>query len=163
MTDGDAFLIAKPIRFGELVPAAVGMIIWLVMLVGGGPRIGLTVAWIPAIALPLAVWTLGMRLRLTPDDISRDFSVGPIGRRTASLWRLESVTWKRTGGVASGGTMMVRDAEGHCVPVYVDRFSARSIWGPRLLAAADRAGARVDGESRRILSGEDDEREREEE
>jgi hypothetical protein len=163
VSDGESVLVAKPIRFGELFAVGAGLILWMIMLVGGGLKIGLETAWLPAIVLPLAVWTLGMRLRLTPDSLSRDFSVGRIGRRTASLPRLESIEWRRTGGVASGGTMMVRDAEGHCVPVYADRFSQRTAWGPRLLAAADRAGAQVDGESRQILSesAEDYERQRE--
>ena len=162
MSDGESVLIAKPIRFGELFAVGAGLILWTIMLVGGGSSIGLETAWLPALVLPLGIWTLGMRLRLTPDTVSRDFSVGRIGRRTASLPRLESIEWRHTGRGASRGTMMVKDADGHCVPVYVGRFSEGSVWGPRLLAAADRAGARVDGESRHILSSGDEEREREE-
>lgn len=148
-------LVAKPIRFGELAGVAAALILWTVLLLGGGVRIGIETIWLPILALSLAVWTLGMRLQLTNDAISRTFSLGPIGRRTASLRRLESIEWRRTGSAFSGGTLVVKDADGHRVPVYADRFSERSIWGPRLLAAADRVDARVDAHARKILSAQE--------
>jgi hypothetical protein len=151
-TGSTCAVLAKPTRFGEMVGVVPALVLWLAILIGGGLRLGLESAWLPALAVPLGIWSLGMRLQVTDSEIRRTFSAGPIGRRTADLGRLESIEWKRTGNALSGGTLMVKDVHGHRVPIYADRFSQRSVWGPRLLAAADRAGAPVDAPARRILS-----------
>lgn len=145
--------MGRPVRFNELVAVAVALALWLVMLIGGGSKVGLEGAWLPLFAVPLGVWTVGMRLRVTPEEVSRSFCVGPIGRRSADLHTLTRIHWKQTGSRFSGGAVIVEDGAGHVVPIYADRFTAIEQWGPMLLAAAARSGAQVDTHSRKLLSG----------
>jgi hypothetical protein len=150
-----AAVVGKPTRYGELVAVVVALALWLVMLIGGGPKVGLEGAWLPLIAMPLGVWTIGMRLRVTPTEVSRSFGIGPIGRRSADLQTLRRIHWKQTGSRLSGGTILVEDEAGHVVPIYANRFTRIEQWGPMLLAAATRSGAQVDTHSRKLLSAQE--------
>lgn len=151
--DLPATVVGKPGRFSELVAVFAALALWLVMLIGGGPQVGLEGGWLPLIAVPLGVWTVGMRLRVTPTEVVRSFSVGPIGRRAADLQAVRRIHWKQTGSRFGGGTVFVEDGAGHVVPIYADRFTRIELWGPMLLAAAERSEARVDAHSRKLLSG----------
>jgi hypothetical protein len=71
--------VAGPTQFGELVPAVVGFVLWVAILVGGGWSAGFHTAWLLLIALPLGGWALLMRLRYSPSRF----------RRTIGPWRSE--------------------------------------------------------------------------
>jgi hypothetical protein len=142
--------VAKPTKFGELVPATAVVIFWVWIALGQGWLVGLEYSFVLLLALPLAGWTLSMRLRYDANGLSR--TVGP-WRKRVDLSSLESITWKMTGGGRSRGTVFVRDRHGGCVPIYVGRFTNLDEWGPLLLESAARCSATVDGSSREILSG----------
>jgi hypothetical protein len=112
--------------------------------------VALETAWLPVLGLALAGWALLMRLRWDHDRFS--MSIGP-WRRSVTLSELESVTWKRTGGARSRGTIFLRDRAGRTVPIYVSRFTGRSDWGPLIVRAAERSKASVDRRSRAYLEG----------
>jgi len=131
-------LVGKPTKFGEMIPATCGVVIWLVVLIGQGPTAALETIWLMLLAVPLAAWTLLMRLRLSDGRLL--FTVGP-WRRVADLTALESIAWKMTGGWRSRGTIFVRDRQGGRIPIYVGRFSGVDEWArcfSRLLPRARR-------------------------
>jgi hypothetical protein len=140
--------VAGPTRFSELIPASASLVVWVALTITQGTTGALEGAWLPAIGLPLAAWTLSMRLRYDEQTVA--MTIGP-WRRAVELAQLESVTWKRTGGARSRGTIFLRDRAGHVTPIYVDRFKRRSEWGPLILHAAERAGATVDEHARGYL------------
>jgi hypothetical protein len=156
--DDDSFLqdgvvnegVAGPTRFGELIPACGVIVVWLTLMLPQGMTVALESAWLLAIGLLLAGWTLLMRLRYDLESLA--MTLGP-WRRSVTLTNLESVTWKRTGGGRSRGTIYVRDRAGHAAPIYVGRFKGRQEWGPLILSAADRCHAPVDRHSRAYLDG----------
>jgi hypothetical protein len=140
---------ARPTEFGELVPA-IGMIVgWLIVL-SQSVSLAIVNAWLLVLGVLLVAWTVSMRLHYTQDQIT--VSLGP-WRRSADLTKLVSVTWKKTGGGRSRGTIRVRDDAGRVVPIYIDRFDEREVWGPRILWAADKCNATVDAHSRAYLDG----------
>jgi hypothetical protein len=143
-------LVAKPTKFGELIPATLATGFWILWLVQQGIVFGLETSWILLITLPLGGWALLMRLRFGPEQLL--MTVGP-WRRGVDLGALESITWKMTGGWRSRGTIFVRDRLGGRVPIYVGRFTRIQEWGPLLLDAAARSGATVDSRSRHLLEG----------
>ncbi len=140
--------VAGPTQFGEMVPVAVGLLCWILILAKEGWNVGLHTAWILLIVLPLASWTLLMRLRYSPARLRR--TIGP-WRNDVDLTALRSIKWKMTGGWRSQGMIFVRDRHGGRVGIYVGRFTKVDEWGPLLLEAAERSGAEVDGHSRGIL------------
>ncbi len=140
--------VAGPTQFGELIPAAVGMAMWITTAAKEGWSVGLHTSWILLIALPLAGWTLLMRLRYSPARLER--TIGP-WRNKVDLTALQSIKWKMTGGWRSQGMIFVRDRHGGRVGIYVGRFTKADEWGPLLLDAAERSGADVDRHSRGIL------------
>lgn len=145
--------VARPSRAPELIPAAGAVIVWVILLIGA-PRTALFSIWLLLVGLLLAGWALLMRLRYSSHSLA--VTIGP-WRRAADLTNLESVTWKRTGGGRSRGTIVVRDRSGHRVPVYVGRFTALSDWGPLLVRSAVASSAVIDDHSRAYLSGQMDE------
>jgi hypothetical protein len=140
--------VAGPSQFDELIPAAVVLLGWIAIFAKEGWSVGLHTSWCLLIALPLAGWTLLMRLRYSPKRLRR--TIGP-WRNEVDLTALQSVTWKMTGGWRSQGMIFVRDQHGGRVGIYVGRFKKADEWGPLLLDAADRSGADVDRHSRGIL------------
>jgi hypothetical protein len=140
--------MAGPTRFDELIPAAVVLVFWGVILGKEGRTAWLDTSWVLLIALPLAGWTLLMRLRYSPSRLRR--TIGP-WRNEVDLTALESVKWKMTGGWRSQGMIFVRDRHGGQVGIYVGRFKKVDEWGPLLLDAAERSGAEVDRHSRALL------------
>ncbi len=142
--------VAGPTEYGELVPAAAGLAIWLWIAADGGWLVGLEYSFLLLIALMLGGWALLMRLRYDEDHLAR--TIGP-WRLRVDLTTLESVRWKMTGGWRSRGTIFVRDRRGGRVPIYVGRFKRPEEWGQLLLESAERSGAEVDHPSRVILSG----------
>jgi hypothetical protein len=140
--------VATPAQYDELVAAGAGTATWLGILVHYGPRFALETVFILAICLPLAAWTILLRLRYGRSQLR--MTIGPWSR-AVDLRELESIRWKMTGGWRSEGTIFVRDRSGRQVPIYVGRFKRREEWGPLLLQAAAASGARVDGRSREIL------------
>jgi len=142
--------VAGPTQFGEMVPVTVGVLIWLTILAKEGWDVGLHTAWILLIVVPLAAWTLLMRLRYTQTRFQR--TVGP-WRNEVDLTSLQSIKWKMTGGWRGKGMIFVRDEHGGRVGIYVGRFNRVGEWGPLLLRSAERSGATVDRHSRSILQG----------
>lgn len=140
--------VAGPAQFDELVPAAVVLAFWAVILAKEGWSPFLATSWMLLIALPLASWTLLMRLRYSPTRLRR--TIGP-WRSEVDLTALQSITWKMTGGWRSQGMIFVRDRHGGRVGIYVGRFTKLDEWGPLLLDAAERSGGDVDRHSRGIL------------
>lgn len=140
--------VAGPTQFGELIPATVVLLGWVAILVHEGWSVGLHTSWALLIALPLAGWTLLMRLRYSSNRFQR--TIGP-WRSEADLTALQSINWKMTGGWRSQGMIFVRDQRGGRVGIYVGRFTKVEEWGPLLLQAAERCGAEVDRHSRAIL------------
>jgi len=140
--------VAMPAEYGELVAAGAGTASWLIILVHYGPRLALQTVFILAIALPLAAWTILIRLRFSRSRLR--LTVGPWSR-AVDLNQLESIRWKMTGGGRSQGTIFVRDRSGHQVPIYVGRFKRGEEWASLLLQAAATSGAMVDAETREIL------------
>ena len=143
-------LVAKQTEFGEMLPAALGGAIWLYFLLFQGVWAAFETIYLLLIAVPLASWTLSMRLWMGSGALV--YSTWP-WRRTVDLTAIESVTWKRTGGGLSRGAIYVRDRNGGRVPIYVGRLSHWCEWAPRLLEAAARSHAQVDETSRRLLEG----------
>lgn len=123
---------------------------WLVLCLPRGVTLALETVWLLLLGLMLAGWTLLMRLHYDQESLA--MTLGPWHRRV-NLTDLESVTWKRTGGGRSRGTIVVRDHTGHAVPIYVERFKGRPEWGPLILGAADKCKATVDRHSRAYLDG----------
>jgi hypothetical protein len=144
----DVEQVARPARYDELVAAGAGTATWLGILVRGGPRFALETVFILAISLPLATWTVFIRLRFSRSQLR--LTIGPWSR-AANLNELESIRWKMAGGWRSEGTILVRDRSGHRVPIYVGRFKRRDEWGSLLLEAAAASGATVDATAREIL------------
>jgi hypothetical protein len=153
--------VATPKEYGELVPAVVGMLLWALILINeitgrrfvkAAPGVALETVWIVVIAVPLAGWTLLMRLRWSSARLG--MTVGPL-KRYVDLGQLESIRWKKSGGWRSEGTIFVRDNTGHKVPIWVGRFRRMADWGAMLLGAADACGATVDAHSRAILGNHD--------
>ena len=140
--------VAGPTQFGEMVPVTVGLLIWVLIVAKEGWNVGLHTAWILLIVLPLAAWTLLMRLRYNPNRLRR--TIGP-WRNEVDLTALQSIKWKMTGGWRSQGMIFVRDRHGGRVGIYVGRFTKVNEWGPLLLDAAERSGADIDRHSRGIL------------
>lgn len=139
---------ARPTRFDELIPAMVVFAFWLVILAKEGWQVWLDTSWALLIALPLAAWTLLMRLRYS--DSRFRLTIGP-WRRAVDLTALQSIHWRMTGGWRSKGTIFVSDTHGNRVPIYVGRFTKSEEWGPLLLGAATRCNAEVDSRARSIL------------
>jgi hypothetical protein len=144
----DVERVAMPARYDELVAAGAGIATWLIILVHYGTRLALETVLILAISLPLAVWTISIRLRYKRSQLR--VTIGPWSR-AVNLNELQSVRWKLTGGWRSEGSIIVRDRSGHQVPIYVGRFKRREEWGPLLLKAAAASGATVDARSRQLL------------
>jgi hypothetical protein len=140
--------VAKPTRFDELIPATVVLLFWVVIVAKEGWNVGLDTAWAFLIVLPLAGWTLLMRLRYSPSRFRR--TIGPL-RNEVDLAALQSIKWKMTGGWRSQGTIFVSDRHGGRVPIYVGRFAKVEEWGPLLIEAAERSSAAVDQHSRTVL------------
>ena len=140
--------IAGPTEFGELVPATVGLTIWVAVLATEGVTVGIKYSWLLLIALGLGGWALLMRLRYSPKRFQR--TIGP-WRSEVDLTALQSIKWKMTGASRSQGMIFVRDRHGGRVGIYVGRFKKVDEWGPLLLDAAERSGAEVDRHSLRIL------------
>lgn len=140
---------AGPTRAPEAIPAAAAVLLWIVLLIGA-PHTALLSVWLLLLGLSLGAWALLMRLRYTSRSLA--LTIGP-WRRQVDLGQLESVSWKRTGGGRSRGTILVRDRAGHTVPVYVGRFKARESWGPLLIRATTASGATIDRHSRAYLEG----------
>jgi hypothetical protein len=147
-SEADCTGIARPTSYGEVVPAAAGIVIWIYFLVTQGIYAALVASPILVIALLLGGWAILMRLHFCPSRLT--LSIGP-WRRNASLDSLESISWKKSGGWRSRGTIYVRDRDGGLVPIYVGRFGRRDEWGPLLLETAVSTGARVDPTARREL------------
>jgi len=141
-------LVATPTQFGELVPAGAGVLGWLYVLIAHGTVAALETVWILPIVLPMAVWTLGMRLRYGPDRVS--MSVGP-WMRFVDLKALDRVSWTMTGGWRSQGTVFLSDKAGHKVPIYVGRFNHSEEWAPLILDAAANCNASVEKRAGSIL------------
>jgi hypothetical protein len=139
---------AKPTQFGELPAAAAFLLCWLYILIREGPILALQTWFLPVIAVLLAGWTLLMRLRFTSTRMG--LTIGP-WRRYVNLDSLVSVSYRRTGGWRTRGTIFLLDTAGHRVPIYVGRFNRGHEWGPLILAAASRCAASVDSRSRRHL------------
>ena len=143
--------VARPTKFGEMVPVTAGVAIWAGVVAQDGWEVGLRYSWILLLAVPLAAWTLLMRLRYRPDRFRR--TIGP-WRLAVDLNALESIKWKMTGAWRSQGMIFVKDRHGKRVPIYVGRFNRIDEWGPLLLDAAARCNAEVDGYSCAVLSQE---------
>jgi hypothetical protein len=143
-------IVGRPTEFGELVPATLVVLCWLVMLIADGVAYALQMSWILLLGLPLGAWALLMRLQLDPDRLW--MTVGP-WRRWVDLAAIESVKWKMTGAGRSRGMIFIRDRMGRRVPIYVGRFTGIEEWGPVILDAATRTGANVDDKSRHLLEG----------
>jgi hypothetical protein len=137
-----------PAEYGELVAAGAGTATWLIILVHYGPRLALQTVFILAFALPLAAWTILIRLRFSRSRLR--LTLGPWSR-VVDLDQLESIRWKMTGGWRSQGTIFVRDRSGHQVPIYVGRFKRGEEWASLLLRAAAASGAMVNAETHEIL------------
>jgi hypothetical protein len=135
------------------MPAAGLMILWIILLIGA-PETALISVWLLLLGALLAGWALLMRLHYSSRQLA--IAIGP-WRRAVDLGQLASVTWKRTGGGRSRGTILVRDRAGHTVPVYVGRFTDRKEWGPLLVQSATKSRAPIDAHSRAYLEGRMDE------
>jgi hypothetical protein len=140
---------AKPSRVPEVIPATGVILVWIVLLIGA-PRTALLSVWLLLLGLSLGAWALLMRLRYSSQCLA--LTIGP-WRREVDLGRLESVTWKKTGGGRSRGTIFVRDQSGQTVPIYFGRFRDRERWGPLLVRAGDASDAPMDRHSRAYLEG----------
>jgi hypothetical protein len=144
---------ARPSRAPEVIPAAGSIVLWIVLLIGD-PETALLSIWLLLLGVALAVHALLIRLRYSPRQLA--VTIGP-WRRAVDLTQLESISWKRTGGGRSRGTIMVRDRSAHVAPIYVGRFTARREWGPLLIQAAAKSQAPIDAHSRAYLEGRMDE------
>jgi hypothetical protein len=141
--------VARPAQYGELVAALAGAASWLYILVMQGLLLAIETVWILIIAVLLAAWTLLMRLHFSHTRLG--LTIGP-WRRYVELGALESVRWKMTGGWRSRGTIIVRDRDGHRVPIYVRRFKRSQEWGPLLLTAAIASSATIDPPVPKLLN-----------
>ena len=143
-------LTATSTEVGEMLPALAGVAIWLYFLIGRGVTAGVETSWLLIIAALLGGWAMLMRLRFDAGQLV--FTVGP-WRRRVDLDALESVSWRMTGGGVCRGTILVQDRNGGQVPIYVGRYAGIEEWGPFLLHQAERSGATIDTQSRRLLEG----------
>lgn len=143
-------LTAKSTEVGEMLPAMAGVAIWSYFLIGHGLTAGVEMIWLLLVAVSLGAWALLMRLRFGAGKLV--YTVGP-WRRRVDLDCLATISWRTTGGGLSRGTILVQDRRGGRVPIYVGRYARIEEWGPLLLDAAERSGAIVDKQSRRLLEG----------
>lgn len=139
---------AKPVLFDEVLAAGGGVLCWLYILIAEGPILALQTSFLLIIAVLLGCWTLLMRLRFSSGRMG--LTIGP-WRRYANLNSLVSVSYRRTGGWRTRGTIFLLDTAGHRVPIYIGRFNRGNEWGPLILAAASRCAASVDSTARRHL------------
>lgn len=140
--------VARPATYGEIPAATVGIAIPLYFLITQGLGPALEVSPLAVIGLLLGAWTVLMRLRFSPTELT--LTIGP-WRRSVDLQALESIHWKMTGGWLSRGTIYLGDRRGGRVPIWVGRFKRRDEWAPLLLQAAARTDAVVDSRARELL------------
>lgn len=142
--------VARPTRFGELIPAVGAVAVWVIFMLPQGLDIAIESVWLLLIGLLLGGWALLMRLYYSEEKVT--MTLGP-WKRSVALLNLKSISWKKTGGGRSRGTIYLRDRAGHVVPIYVGRFKGVSEWGPLIIRAADRDKVEVDQHSRAYLEG----------
>ena len=140
--------VAGPTQFGEVFPAVVISVLWVITWITSGALAAAQTSWIFFIALPLAGWAVLMRLRFDRDHLER--TIGPF-RQRVRLDALASIEHKHTGGWRSQGMIFVKDTYGHRVGIYVGRFDLAAEWSAVLLDAAERAHVTVQPRAYGIL------------
>ncbi|HEY2176528.1 MAG TPA: hypothetical protein VGH85_22185 [Mycobacteriales bacterium] len=140
--------VARPTFLGPLVPASVGVIIWLVIVGTEGWVTGVKYSWLLVLATGLALWTALPRLHYSPTRL--ELTIGP-WRRAVDLMDLKSIKWVPVRGAGNQGKILVSDKHGDLVPLYVGRFSKTEEWGSLLLSAAVHCNADVDRRAHSIL------------
>ena len=139
---------AGPTKFGEMLPATAGVVAWLAIVFQEGWTVGFKYSWLLLIALPLAAWTLLMRLRYGPERLS--MTIGP-WRRGVEPGALRASTGSRPApGGAWGRSSCATGTEVACRSTWTVH-EARGVGDHLLLESAERCGANVDGRSRAIL------------